>query len=108
MFDSYDKLVIAGLAKEYFGSLLFSRGSRSQQEFVARAIAELTGVQEGTRRFEELSERLEKSVRKLSEWEVIDLKEYEVKLTAWGQSVAKSISDAEYKKIVEEITKKYS
>ena len=103
MFDKYDKLVLAGLAREYFGSILFSRGAMSQQEFVARAIAELTEVKQGTRQFEELVKNLTRSVKKLSEWGLLDLKEYEVKLTAWGSSVANSISKEEYERIKAEV-----
>ena len=105
MFDKYDKMVLAGLAREYFGSLLFSRGSMSQHEFVARAVAELTGAQQGTTEYEELVKKLTKSVKKLAEWGLLDLKEYEVRLTAWGQSVANSISSEEYKKLVSELAR---
>jgi len=108
MFDAYDKLVIAGISREFFGSILFSRGSKTQHEFVARAIAEVTGVKEGTRSFEELVKRLERSVTKLSEWGVLDLKEYEVKLTAWGQSIATSIPEEEYRRILGDIAKRHS
>lgn len=105
MFDQFDKMVLVGLAREYFGSLLFSRGGMSQQEFVARAVAEITGAQQGTKEYEELVSRLSQSVKKLSEWGLLDLKEYEVKLTAWGQSVANSISTDEFTKIKESLAK---
>jgi len=104
-FDKYDKMVIAGLHREYFGSLLFSRGGMSQYEFVARAVAELTGAQQGTREYEELVAKLTKSVKKLSEWGVLDVKEYEARLTAWGQSLASSISAEEFEKIRQELAK---
>lgn len=105
MFEKYDKMVIAGLAYEYFGGLPFSRGSMDQYEFVARAIAELTGAQQGTREYEELVAKLTQSVKKLAEWGVLDLKEYEVRLTAWGQSIANSISVEEFRKIKEELAR---
>jgi|YelNatPaOPRAMG01_1025707.scaffolds.fasta_scaffold04791_11 selenocysteine lyase/cysteine desulfurase len=108
MFDKYDKMVIAGLHQEYFGSLLFSRGAMSQHEFVARAVAELTGAQQGTREYEDLVAKLTQSVKKLAEWGVIEVKEYEARLTAWGQSVANSISAEEFKKIKDELAKEAS
>lgn len=105
MFDIYDKFVLAGLQREYFGSLLFSRGALTQHEFVARTIAELTGAPQGTRAYEELVARLTQSVRKLAEWGLLDLKEYEVKLTEWGLNVANSISREEYQRIRDVLTK---
>ncbi len=105
MFDQFDKMVLAGIAQEYFGSILFSRGGMSQHEFVARAIAELTGAQQGTTEYEELVRRLLKSVQKLAEWGLLDLREYEVKLTAWGQSVANSISGDEFNRIKSELAR---
>lgn len=108
MFDPYDKFVLASLQREYFGSLLFSRGSITQHEFVARAVAELTGAQQGTGAYEELVKRLTNSVKKLSEWGLLELKEYEVKLTEWGRSVASSISSEDYNKIKERLTREAS
>jgi len=108
MFDKYDKFVLAGLQREYFGSLLFSRGSMSQQEFVARAIAELTEAPQGTSAYEGLVSRLTQSVRKLAEWGLLELREYEVRLTEWGRSVASSIGSDEYARIKEELRKEAS
>lgn len=108
MFDKYDKVVLAGIAREYFGSMLFSRGAMSQQEFVARTVAELVEAQQGTREYEELVTKLTNSVKKLAEWGLLDLKEYEAKLTAWGQSVADSISVEEFNSIKESLAKEAS
>ncbi|MEM0023609.1 MAG: hypothetical protein QXF05_01660 [Thermofilaceae archaeon] len=105
MFDKYDKFVLAGIQREYFGSLLFSRGALTQHEFVARMIAELTGAPQGTRAYEELVARLTQSVKKLAEWGLLDLKEYEVKLTDWGLSVAGSVGSEEYQKIKDDLAK---
>ncbi len=108
MFDKYDKMVIAGLQREYFGGLLFSRGKSSSHEIVARAVAELTGAQQGTKEYEELVAKLAKSVKKLAEWGVLDVKEYEARLTAWGQALANSISAEELEKIKQELAKEAS
>lgn len=105
MFDQYDKFVLACIHRDYFGGLLFSRGVMSQHEFVARSVAEVTNAPQGTRAYEEFVARLTQSVRKLAEWGLLDLKEYEAKLTEWGRSVAASISAEEYKKIKEELAK---
>ncbi len=108
VFDQYDKFVLAGLYREYFGSMLFTRGSVSQHEFVARAVAELTGAPQGTGAYEELVKKLTNSVKKLAEWGLLELKEYEVKLTEWGQSAASSVSAEEYKRIREALAREAS
>ncbi|MCD6096481.1 MAG: hypothetical protein J7J99_07995 [Thermoprotei archaeon] len=100
-----DKFVLAYLWHEYGGSTYFSRGSESPEEFLARFI--LDDIFSGRRpgHYEKLRTSIISSIKKLSEYWMLQVSGYDIRLTSFGQQVAKGISKEEYERIKEELIK---
>ena len=94
-----EKFVLAYLWYEYGGALYFSRGSEAPEQFLAKSI--LDELIKGRRpyNYDKLLEKLAAAFKKLTEYWMIELSGYEVKLTSYGQQVAGSISKSEYENL---------
>jgi len=99
-----DKFVIGTLWQDYFGAIYYSSGKESPEQFLAREL--LRGViEEGDRRFNKVYQEVIKSLQKLKDSWVIEISGYEIKLTIYGQQLAKEISKEELQKIKAELSK---
>ncbi|RLF17117.1 MAG: hypothetical protein DRJ66_01570 [Thermoprotei archaeon] len=98
-----DKFILAYLWYEYGGSTYFSRGSQSPEEFLARFI--LDDIFSGRRpgHYQQLFSAIVSSIKKLTEYWIVQISGYDIRLTSFGQQVVKGISKEEYEKIKEEL-----
>jgi|GEM_PF-555867 len=98
-----EKFTLAYLWYEYGGAIYFSRGGEEPELFLAKNILDDLIGEKRPHFYDKVLGKLSNAFKKLTEYWMIELSGYEVKLTSYGQQVVGSISKEEYQKLKEKV-----